>query len=119
MAWDIEGTDEFGECFGSLDAEEQDALDKSIGLLEQFGPMLGRPHADTVDGSRYPNMKELRTQSGGHPLRTFFAFDPRRVGILLIGGDKTGNDRFYDEMIPVADALYEQYLSEIHREGLI
>jgi len=64
-------------------------------------------------------MKELRTQSVGKPLRTFFAFDPRRSAILLIGGDKTGNKRFYDRMIPIADALYDEHLDELKREGLI
>jgi hypothetical protein len=54
---------------------------------------LGRPHADLITTSQYPNMKELRTQHRGRPYRTLFAFDPRRVAILLIGGDKTGNDR--------------------------
>jgi hypothetical protein len=64
-------------------------------------------------------MKELRTQSGGKLLRTFFAFDPRRSAILLIGGDKTGDDRFYDRMVPIADDLYDTYLKEIESEGLI
>ena len=64
-------------------------------------------------------MKELRTQSGGKPLRTFFAFDPRRSAILLIGGDKTGDKRYYDRMVPIADDLYDQYLKEIEKEGLI
>jgi hypothetical protein len=64
-------------------------------------------------------MKELRTQSGGEPLRTFFAFDPRRVAILLIGGCKTGDDRFYDRMIPVADDLYDVHLDELKKEGLL
>jgi hypothetical protein len=74
---------------------------------------------DTVKGSEYPNMKELRTQSGGSPLRTFFVFDPRRSAILLIGGDKTGDKRFYERMVPIADKLYGTYLKEIRKEGLI
>jgi hypothetical protein len=64
-------------------------------------------------------MKELRTQHAGWPLRTFFAFDPRRTAILLIGGDKTGDDRFYKKMIPLADRLYDEYLNELKEEGLI
>ncbi len=64
-------------------------------------------------------MKELRTQSGGKPLRTFFAFDPRRSAVLLIGGDKTGDDRFYERMVPIADNLFDVYLEEIKKEGLI
>lgn len=81
--------------------------------------MLGRPYADTVKGSRHANMKELRTQSLGRPLRTFFAFDPRRAAILLIGGDKTGDKRFYDRMIPVADRLYDEHVARLRREDLI
>lgn len=64
-------------------------------------------------------MKELRTQSQGRPLRTFYAFDPRRCAILLIGGDKTGDNRFYEKMIPLADRLYDEYLKELKKEGLI
>jgi hypothetical protein len=88
-------------------------------LLESYGPNLGRPHADTVKASKHVNMKELRTQCAGKPLRSFFAFDPRRSAILLIGGDKSGDKRFYDRMIPVADELYDLYLDEIRKEGLI
>lgn len=64
-------------------------------------------------------MRELRVQSGGKPLRIFYAFDPRRSAILLIGGDKTGDDRFYERMIPIADDLYDVYLEELQQEGLI
>ena len=117
--WNIEITDEFFAWWSSLSVAQQDALQASIELLESNGPFLGRPHADTVKGSRHPNMKELRTQCGGKPLRSFFAFDPRRSAILLIGGEKTGDKRFYDRMIPLADALYDSYLEEIRKEGLI
>jgi hypothetical protein len=64
-------------------------------------------------------MRELRVQSGGRPLRIFYAFDPRRSAILLIGGDKTGDDRFYERMIPIADQLCDAYIAEIKKEGLI
>jgi hypothetical protein len=64
-------------------------------------------------------MRELRVQSGGRPLRAFYAFDPRRSAILLIGGDKTGDNRFYERLIPIADALYDVYIAEIRKEGLI
>jgi hypothetical protein len=64
-------------------------------------------------------MRELRVQSGGRPLRVFYAFDPRRSAILLIGGDKTGDNRFYERMAPVADDLYDTYIEEIRKEGLI
>ncbi len=64
-------------------------------------------------------MRELRIQSGGHPIRIFYAFDPRRQAILLIGGDKTGRDRFYEDMIPIADRLYDVYLEELREQGII
>jgi hypothetical protein len=64
-------------------------------------------------------MRELRVQSSGTPLRVFYAFDPRRTAILLIGGNKTGDDRFYEKYIPIADRLYDTYLEEIRKEGLL
>lgn len=64
-------------------------------------------------------MRELRVQSGGRPIRVFYAFDPRRMAILLIGGDKTGDDRFCVTFIPVADRLYDQHIEELRKEGLI
>lgn len=64
-------------------------------------------------------MRELRVQSRGRPIRVFYAFDPRRSAILLIGGDKTGDTRFYERMIPVADRLYDQHIEELKNEGLI
>jgi hypothetical protein len=119
VAWKVEYTDEFGLWWTSLTEDEQADLSASVELLELHGPQLGRPHVDTINGSRHSNLKELRTQSGGKPLRTFFAFDPRRTAILLIGGDKTGDKRFYDRMIPIADDLYDAYLREIQKEGFI
>ncbi|WP_430755083.1 type II toxin-antitoxin system RelE/ParE family toxin [Magnetovirga frankeli] len=83
-------------------------MDASICLLAERGPLLARPHADHVKGSRHANMKELRTQIHGSPYRTLFAFDPRRTAILLIGRDKTGDNLWYDRMIPVADRLYRK-----------
>ena len=64
-------------------------------------------------------MRELRIQSGGRPVRVFYAFDPRRSAILLIGGDKTGDDRFYEQFVPLADRLYDEHLKELKDEGLI
>lgn len=115
MAWTVEMTAAFEEWFRSLDDAQQDSLAVNIGLLSEVGPALGRPHADSVKGSRHSNIKELRTQHEGRPLRTFFAFDPRRVAILLIGGDKTGDKRFYDRMIRLADKLYSQHLATLKR----
>ncbi len=117
--WEVEYTDEFERWWLSLEPNDRTSVEASVMLLESRGPALPRPHVDTVHGSRHANMKELRTQSAGRPLRVFFAFDPRRCAILLIGGDKTGDDRFYERMVPLADDLYDRYLKELREEGLI
>jgi hypothetical protein len=85
-------------------------------LLQKIGPSLPRPHADLIHSSRHPNMKELRIQHSGRPYRVLFAFDPRRCAIVLIGGDKTGNDRWYDVFVPMADALYDKHIETIKSE---
>lgn len=117
--WEVEYTDEFKEWWDTLTDDQQEDLVASVELLRNLGPALPRPHADVVKGSKYPNMKELRTQSQGKPLRTLFAFDPRRCVILLIGGDKTGDKRFYEKMVPIADKLYSEHLKQLKKEGLI
>jgi hypothetical protein len=117
--WNVELTDEYYEWFESLDEGQQDAVREDIAILERSGPSLGHPFVDTLKGSRHTNMKELRTMHGRRHLRSFFAFDPRRTAILLIGGDKTGDKRFYQTMIPLADGLLDRYLEEIQKEGLI
>src|SRR5262249_31446467 len=86
-------------------------------LLEERGPQLPYPYSSGIQQSRHAHMRELRPQSGGKPLRVFYAFDPRRVAILLIGGDKSGDDRFYERMIPVADRLYDVHLMELAKEA--
>jgi hypothetical protein len=119
MSWDVESTDEFGEWFGDLGDLDQAAIAATVDRLIGQGPNLRFPHSSGINNSRHSHMRELRIQSGGKPLRVFYAFDPRRSAILLIGGDKTGDDRFYERMIPVADDLYDVYLQELKEEGLI
>jgi hypothetical protein len=114
--WNVEYTDEFEQWWDTLNEDERRRVAFSVGLLEQFGPALRFPHCTDVRQSRHSAMRELRSQCEGKPLRTFYVFDPRRTAILLIGGDKTGNDRFYDEMVPVADKIYDEYLKEIQEE---
>ncbi len=116
MASNVEYTDEFEAWWSSLNEEEQIDVDAKVRLLEELGPALGRPHADTVRGSRHANMKELRIQHAGRPYRALFAFDPRRSAILLLGGDKTGNPHWYGESIPIADKLYDDHLRALERE---
>ena len=118
MAWDIEFTDEFGEWFRDLDDAEKVSLTASVDLLEELGPALGRPHVDTLKGSRVSNMKELRVQHAGRPYRILFAFDPRQTGILLIGGRK-GAKAWYRKTIALAERLYAKYLMELKKEGLL
>ena len=117
MAWEIEFTDEFGQWWATLSADQQEDIAYSVSLLAELGPSLGFPYSSKVIGSQYAAMRELRTQSGGRPLRTLYIFDPLRTAILLIGGDKTGNDRWYEQFVPIADRLYQNYLDELRKEG--
>jgi hypothetical protein len=119
MAVNIEYTDEFGQWWSSLTVNEQNDITVALMLLEEKGINLGFPYSSKINGSRHSGMRELRIQSKGNPIRIFYMFDPRRTAILLIGGDKTGDDRFYERFIPIADQLYDIYLEEIKREGLI
>ena len=115
--WKIETTDIFDEWFDTLDDIDRTNMLASMILLQERGPMLSRPYADTVNGSHHSNMKELRVQSKGDPIRAFFAFDSKRKGVLLCAGNKTGNDkRFYDEMIPIADREFTAHLERLNQE---
>ena len=119
MPWEVEYTDVFGEWWVGLTENQQDDITALAELLMEFGPHLGFPYSSGIQRSRHNHMRELRIQSGGHPFRVFYAFDPRRVAILLSGGDKTGQDRFYDEYILLSDKLYDEHLGELKMEGLI
>ncbi|MCL2250601.1 MAG: type II toxin-antitoxin system RelE/ParE family toxin [Treponema sp.] len=114
--WEVEYTDEFEEWWKTLNENEQDAIDRSVLLLENQGPSLSYPYSSDVKQSKHGSMRELRSQCKGHPLRTFYAFDPKRTAILLIGGNKTGNDDFYDNMVPKADKIFDEYLNEKQEE---
>ena len=119
MRWNVEYTNEFGEWWSTLTDAEQEDISAVGELLKEKGPNLPFPFSSSIEGSKHPHMRELRVQSGGKPLRAFYAFDPRRSAILLIGGGKTGDKRFYARMIPVADRLYDEHLEELRKEGLI
>ena len=118
MACEVEYTDEFGVWWTSLSDAEQVDVAATITLLEARDVRLGFPHSSGINGSRHSHMRELRIQSSGKPIRIFYAFDPLRAAILLIGGDKTGDDRFYEVFIPVADDLYDQHIAILQKEGL-
>ena len=87
-------------------------------LLEYRGHSLGFPYSSDIKGSRFA-IRELRIQSSGHPIRVLYAFDPVRSALLLLGGDKTGNERSYEENVPRAEQLFEEHLEELKQEGLI
>ena len=115
MAWEVEFSDEFGHWWDTLNAAEQKSVDFTVSLLQEVGPMLKMPHSSGVEMSRRRHMRELRIQHEGRPYRVLYAFDPRRTAILLIGGDKTGNDRWYEEYVPRADAIYARHLRELEK----
>jgi hypothetical protein len=119
MGWDVEYTDEFGDWWDSLSAREQEDVNAGVILLELRGPELGYPYSSGVNGSRHPHMRELRVQHAGRPYRVLYAFDPRRTAILLIGGDKTGQNRWYDRYVPLADRIYDEHLKTLADEGSI
>ena len=96
MSWEVEYPDEFDAWWIGLDETRQVHVAASVGLLAARGPGLPFPHSSGINGSHHAHMRELRVQSGGDPLRIFHACDPRRTAILLIGGDKTGQARFYE-----------------------
>ncbi len=119
MSWTVEFVSEFALEFNALAEEVQDELLAHARLLEEFGPMLARPHADTLKGSRHANMKELRFDAAGGVWRVAFAFDPTRKGILLVAGGKSGisEKRFYRQLIKKADARFDDHLARLKREG--
>ena len=120
MRYEVEYTNEFEEWWLTLDQSTQVSIEaKGVKLLQEQGPNLLFPYSSNIKQSRHGNMRELRVQHKGEPYRILYAFDPRRVAILLLGGNKVGNDRWYEENVPKADKLYDQYLREIKDEGLI
>ena len=113
--WLVRTTDVFDEWFADLDDDAQAEVIATVELLKLLGPRLGRPHADTLNGSKYANMKELRASTAEKVLRIAFAFAPDRSGILLIGGDKSGvsKKRFYKQLIEKADQWYAAHLAAL------
>jgi hypothetical protein len=109
---EVEYTDEFGEWWDSLTESGQKSVAKVVGLLAELGSSLGYPYSSDIAQSRRHKLRELRIQHKGHPYRVLYAFDPSRAAILLIGGDKTGDDRWYESSVPVAEKLYDCYLAE-------
>lgn len=113
--WAVGTTGEFDGWFRKLDDDARAELIAKVNLLKLLGPQLGRPHADTLKGSRHANIKELRAGTATAVLRVAFAFDPDRMAVLLIGGDKAGVDkrRFYRQLMARAEELYDRHLARV------
>ena len=118
VKWQVDLHDDFVREYRELHADVQDELLALVALLEQFGPQLGRPHADTLNDSRHANLKELRFAAADGVWRVAFAFDPKRMAILLVAGDKSGvsERRFYRQLIETADARFDAHLAKIKRQ---
>ena len=115
--WIVITTDLFNEWLEQQDESTQEKVLAALVVLQQQGPSLGRPLVDTVYDSKFTNMKELRIQHRGKPLRAFFAFDPLRQAIVLCIGDKGGKKRFYKEMLDIAEQQYELHLSTLGEQS--
>lgn len=115
--WAVITTDLFNEWLEQQDESTQEKVLAALVVLQQQGPSLGRPLVDTVYDSKFTNMKELRVQHRGKPLRAFFAFDPLRQAIVLCIADKGGKKRFYKEMLAIADEQYELHLASLGEQS--
>ena len=115
MKWDVLLHDEFADEVTALDEELQDELFAHAKLLAEFGPNLGRPTVDSLQGSSHSNMKEMRFNWIGQVWRVAFAFDPQRQAVLLVGGDKgsANQKRFYKRLIDLADNRYSEHLTAL------
>jgi hypothetical protein len=109
---DVIGTEPFCAWFAALNDDDAHAVARVVDMLEIRGVALPFPYSSAIQGSRIA-MRELRIQAKGCPVRVLYAFDPMRQAVLLIGGDKTGDDRFYERMIPWAERIWVGYLKEV------
>ncbi len=109
-------TEEFERWIGGLSHRDQKAVLQVVKILEQVGIALGSPYSSALKGTRHP-LRELRPKSGASPLRIIYAFDPKREALLLLGGDKGSDKRFYERVIPRAEQLWEAYLRALEKEG--
>jgi hypothetical protein len=112
MAWTVQFHPAFADELRKLPDDVQDELAALIGLLQQSGPHLKRPHCDTLNGSKHANMKELRFSAADGVWRVAFAFDSARQAVLLVGGDKSGvsSGKFYKALIRRADERFSDWL---------
>ncbi len=117
VAWDVEVTDEFKAWWNRTHRRRTHIVERTVLLLEERGPHLPFPYSSRVSCSRHSAMRELRVQHQGQPYRVLYIFDSRRVALLLLGGDKTGDDRWYEKNVPLADRIYDNYLAEMEEEN--
>ena len=110
MATTILVTHEFQDWYEDLSLQEQLSVERYVEMLAMAGASLTFPYSSGIKNSRFPSMRELRIQHAGRPYRVLYAFDPARQAILLVGGEKTGNDRWYESAIKLADRLLDEYL---------
>lgn len=119
VEWCVEYTEEFGTWWDSLTVSEQKSIDRVVIMLQERGPHPAMPYTKPIVTSKYAHMRELRIQHEGRPYRVFYAFDPRRCAILLIGGHKVGDEkRFYEVYVHRADQIYAEHLTQLREEGL-
>lgn len=117
MPYTVNTSEVFDDWFSDLEEALQDSVTASVDVFQQYGPQLVRPHVDTLKGSSLKNLKELRVQHGGDPYRILIAFDPKREALLLLGGNKASDKRWYEKMIPQAEALFRQHLETLDKEN--
>jgi len=117
MRCEVEITKVFQSWWMSLSEHQQDRVAAAIGLLEDHGVELGFPRSSAIKGSKFKHLRELRIQINGNPYRILYAFDPRRVAILLIGGNKGGDDRWYQKSIPKAEKLLEEHIQRLSNQA--
>ena len=115
MAYEVEVSNEFRDWYEPLSETEQDSVGRVVGLLEERGPALPFPYSSAIQGSSLSHMRELRIQHEGRPYRVLYAFDPQRAAYLLLGGDKTGQERWYEVNVPKAEAIYAVHLKELEK----
>ncbi|MGA2170969.1 MAG: type II toxin-antitoxin system RelE/ParE family toxin [Terracidiphilus sp.] len=115
MAYEVEVSDEFKAWYEDLSEPEQNSVERVVLMPMEAGPSLGYPQSTGIKDSKFSHMRELRIQREGRPYRVLYAFDPIRVALLLLGGDKTGDERWCEKMVPKADAIYEEHLRTIKK----
>ena len=111
----IKVTEEFQAWFDSLSGRERREVNRVINLLESLGVALAYPHSSALEGARY-SLRELRPKRGDSPLRVIYAFDPLREVLLLLGGDKSNDKRFYERIIPKAERIWEKHLKDLEED---